>query len=644
MKHSSTYKCIYAAVLFIALLCNTRIYAQSARDTLSEVKVKGKMHKHITNNDKINVFSPGQRVQGIDSTTLQQYRLQSAANLLTQQVPVFVKTYGFNSLATFNIRGASPAQSQVLWNGIPIQNASLGITDISLLPLSLIDKVSMVYGSSSAMLGSGNVGGALLIENDIPHFDSARKYSLDINGGVGSFGQNQLSIKSTYSDDRWYISAKVFDQAADNDFTYKSNKNVEEKLSNAKLHGAGGLLNVAYKISDYSTIGFTAWYQQYDRQIPPALFESISLKAQMDNSLRLMLDWQRHKDRTKWYAKTAFIQDGIEFNDNAIGILSISHTQQYFQELGWEWQTLHHKFMIFSPLQFSSIDRPELQDTKQQTKVALASAYAFTTLHEKLNIAVNLRGESINDLSVALPGLNASYQILPCILLRANAQRTYRAPTLNELYFVPWGNTSLKPEQGWNYDAGYSLKVKLTEDITLIHDAAIFDRLIHDWIIWLGAPILTPHNIATVHSHGTETESKLQWQLAKWQLHLGLNSSYVLATTQSSYITGDGSIGKQIPYTPHYNGQLNVGFTFHGLYLNYNHTFTGYRYVTADESQYLSDYSTGNVQLMYNIHMHKHPIRFNIQCNNIWDQHYQVVAYRPMPGINWLAGLQLNLF
>jgi len=226
--------------------------------------------------------------------------------------------------------------------------------------------------------------------------------------------------------------------------------------------------------------------------------------------------------------------------------------------------------------------------------------------------------------------------------VRANAQRTYREPTLNELYYNPGGNSSLKPEQGWGEDAGYTVKAKLN-NFTVYHDLSVFNRDIHDWIIWLGGAIWTPHNIDEVHSRGVETENRITYTIGNWQLHLGVNTSYVLSTTVASYIQNDGSIGKQIPYTPRYNGQLNVGCSYKRVSFNYNHTYTGYRFTTTDESEYLLPYQTGNVQLMYNTSLKGHALQFTGQCNNIWNEQYQVVAFRPMPGINWLAGFKLAI-
>ena len=60
-------------------------------DTLKQVEVKTKRIDSRSNDARIEDYSPGQKVISIDSITLEQYQFQDMANLLTQQVPVFVK-------------------------------------------------------------------------------------------------------------------------------------------------------------------------------------------------------------------------------------------------------------------------------------------------------------------------------------------------------------------------------------------------------------------------------------------------------------------------------------------------------------------------------------------------------------------------
>lgn len=629
------------AVLFVCLA--TDVYAQKITDSLKEVKVRAQ-RKPTSNDARINLFSPGQKITSIDSITLQQYQYQSIANLLSQQVPVFVRSYGFNNLATLNFRGSSAAQSQVLWNGVPIQNAALGMADVSLLPVLLIDKVSVVYGGSAALWGSGNVGGALCLENNPPVFHNKPAKSLSLSAGGGSYGQYLGGANAGFSNKRWSIAAKAFMQNATNNFSYTDANGIRKPMSNATLNGMGGVLQTAYKVNEKNTLTFDAWYQQYERRIPPALFEAASAKRQQDRSLRMLLGWNRHTEKNTWYAKASLTRDFMDYRDTMSAVHSRNVTWQYFQDIGFRRKVSgNSNLMIFMPVQLSWIDIQTTQANHTQSRLALAAAYNVHWFADRLNLAINARGEHINGNNIFLPGANASYALTHWLSLKGNVQRTYRYPTLNELYYVPGGNSSLKPEQGWSEDAGYAVKLKVTPSLTLQHDVSVFNRVIDDWIIWFGGSIWTPHNIATVHSRGVETENNLQWQMRRVKWHLGFNTAYVRATTQASYMPYDGSIGKQIPYSPLYNGQANVGFIVRGIYFNYNHTYTGYRYITIDESSWLLPYNTGNIQLSYDLSLNRVPCRFSLRCNNVWDHDYQVVGFRPMPGINWQADIRITL-
>lgn len=617
-------------------LCAGGASAQHRQDTLKEIKVRGR--HWLSADDRLQVFSPGQKVKTIDSATLQRYQQNNMAALLAQQTSVFVKSYGFNALATLSFRGASAAQSQVYWNGVPIQNAALGIADVSTLPVSFMSRVNIVYGGSAALWGSGNVGGALLLETEEPVFDTQRK-AIAVTGGAGSFGQYAGGLRGSIASSRWYASANVQAQTATNSFDYTIQAGATAQMPNGRLQSAAALLHSAYKINDSQRISLSVWYQQYVRQIPPALFEQWSGKEQTDGSLRTLADWRKKSGVNLWYIKSSVIRDEVRYTDEAVLLHSANTVWQYYGEAGWKRQMgKHGQALLFAPVQLSWLTGAA---QRQQQKVALAGAYQASLLHARLNMALNLRAEAINDQRVALPGLSAAYTVVEWLQVRGNVQRSYRAPTLNELYYEPGGNEALLPEQGWSRDAGYTVKGAVGR-LSLYHDLSVFDRNIRDWIVWLGGAVWTPHNIAEVHSRGVETENTLSYTAGKVRLHLGVNTAYCRSTTAQSYLPLDGSVGKQIPYAPRYNGMANVGATYKKTTINYNHTYTGYRFTTSDESAYLPPYNTGNIQVMHTIARGGYTCQLMAQCNNIWSQRYQIAAARPMPGINWLVGLQMS--
>lgn len=628
---------LLGAVIFFS----ADIIAQNPADTLSEVNVKGKKNQQSSRDIRIKDFTSGQKITTFDSVVLQQYKMQNVSQLLAQQTPVFIRSYGFNGLATLNFRGSSAAQSQVYWNGVPVSNAALGIADISLLPVSFINRMNIVYGGSAALLGSGNVGGALMMETEFPAFDSINKIHYEAGLGMGSYNQYQGTAKLVLSMKKWLVSADIMAQTAKNGFTYSDNNHTEKKNEHAELKGLSVMTQAGYKLNDKHIFRVIGWYQKYDRNIPAALFENYSAKNRIDASLKIFSSWENRTENTHRYLHASFIADEMKYNDSAVKLSAANNTHQYYVEAGWK-QTLsaRHKLLFFVPVHFSQM-KPDTS-TVTQSKYALASAYNYVDLPQKLNVSINARGELINAVSVFLPGINASYQLSDRIKLRANIQKTYRMPSLNELYFEPGGNKNLKPEQGWAEDAGYTMTLQSASRFSVQHDLAVYHRFIKDWIVWYGGAIWTPHNIAQVRSTGLELEYLFKYSLREWNIHLGFKGNYTKAVTVESYVTGDGSIGKQIPYTPKATGLVNAGFSYKSYYFNYNHVYTGYRYFNTDETGLLNAYHMANTQMSKEFLFKKYSLQTSLLLNNIFAEKYTVVASRPMPGRNLSLSLTLR--
>lgn len=643
-RYRHTYILLVGLVLLLHLLAPTSLYAQSKDFRLLGITVL-KKRVPTTNDERLKDFSTGMQLRTIDSALLQQYRLQNLAQLLAQQAPVFIKSYGINSTATLSFRGSSAAQNQVFWNGVPINNAALGVADVSLLGVQQFDAIHILYGSSAALLGSGNVGAALLLENRWEMPDSAQTQTMNCSSEIGSFGQYKIALAEHWANRRCLFDAKLMGQTAQNNFTYIDQNGHNTHMTNAALKSYSGIINFARVLDARTKLTFSTWYQHYNRDIPPALFESVSMKTQVDASFKIFVGLDRTINKTQLlYTKSAFMFDEMRYDDAALGLQTMNHTQQLYQELGWKIRLPHRQqFLVFVPINIAWTKPNEDTQYRFQNKIALASAYAWTNRSERMNLSGSARIESINQHTVAMYGANIAYRLGNLLTLRANMQRTYRAPTLNEWYYQPGGNPSLKPEIGWSQDVGYVFNWPLRKHILFKQELSVFGRVMNDWIIWLGGSIWTPHNIAQVFSRGIETYNTLSVQQGKCTWHLGAHSSFVLATTQKSYSVLDGSIGKQIPYTPRYNGQASIGCAWGSFYANYNHAYTGYRFVTTDESQFLRPYHTGNLFLQYGLSLHQLRLKISVQCNNIWNTSYQIMNARPMPLRHYALGLQVLL-
>lgn len=664
---------IFTGLFCVVLLLGCAVYtpAQQWQDTLSGVDVKGLRHDTAT--DQRSNFSAGQQVVKINPLYKELYGIQSLGALLAQQSSVFVKSYGINSMATFSVRGASAAQSAVLWNGIPLLNPALGVADISLLRTGLFGQVQLQYGSAAALYGSGNVGGALVLGDETVLFRPQRHFSATVS--YGSFGRFDGGGQVQFGSRKLQVFLKGFYQKAANDFPYQDRTGQRQRLANARLEAAGGMAGLDYKLNHKPESGSSGklyirlWWQQYNREIPPALFETYAEQRQQDNSLRSILGWEQKTLRSVLYAKTSYSREYLHYSDPVTGTDTRNTVHQYYQEAGWRYSLSAarpdmHRLLLYVPVQFAVA--PGVGSEARQFRPALVAAYHYAGPGGRLEANTALRQEWLNgDVLPLLPGAGASYNLVNYPnsqqrmglrwQLMANVQRTYRVPTLNELYYFPGGNPDLKPEQGWSQDGGYGLYLdgkavsRANEPespaFRLSHQFSFFNRNIRDWIYWLGGTIWTPHNIARVHSRGVETNNSFSCRLGRdFVLHAGINYTYVLSTSEASYLPGDGSTGKQIPYTPRYTIQGNAGFRWkEHIFFNYNQTYSGYRFITVDESQYLEPYATGNLQLAYHFNCKDMAFSLTGQVQNVFDVRYEVVGSRPMPGRNFLLQLSAGL-
>lgn len=611
------------------LLLPGYLLAQPVQDSLKEVEVKSR--KRISSSEQILQQNTGS-VQRFDSTQLTTYQGRSVAALISEQSPVFIKSYGYNSLSTLSFRGASAAQSLVLWQGVPVNNPALGVADLSLLPVFFSDEISIAYGGSSALLGSGNVGGALLLDHAPPNFSRSKKPGVYLS--AGSFGQRTAGMSADLPAGRekdGRFSIKALGQIADNDFSYRDESGVEQRMDNARQRSGQVMAGLARRLPK-GTLTLRAWGQYGLREIPPALFESQSLKQQTDKALRLAAGWQHQNNQLK----LAYIAEGLDYADAAIGLVSHVLTHRLFLSDTWQRQFKAHELTLMLPLQLDWLDGA----AQTQSQIALAGSYQYRYRRWRFN--AQARGGWYNDRFALTPGLGISWQPLPWLSGYVSLQRSFRQPTLNELYYQPGGNPQLKPEEGWSGEGGYQIDYQKS-GFRLRHEGALFARAIKNWIIWYGGAIWTPHNIAEVYSRGLETHTSLTKSWHRWEAMLFAQTAYVLSTTEKSHNPLDNSIGKQLPYVPRYNYRLGFRLGWQQWLLTAQGSFTGYRFVTSDESQFLEPYAVSGAQLAYRFAVNKQAVRLQVGCQNLLDAAYEVVAYRPMPGRVWQFSLYLSL-
>lgn len=625
--------------LSIAFIITTLYSTAQEIDTLSTTEVSGRKHTIPT-------------TKHLDPTLLQLQPLKSIDHLLSQNSGVYIRSYGFNNMSTLSIRGSSAAQNATIWNGIPINNSANGISDLSLLQNNLFDNITLLQGGDNQTISSAKIGGILVLKDFEPRYSSNKTYSQDLMLNIGSFDLYQGAFKARANINRWQLNANLSFKQVKNNFKYINDQVQQQYMTNAQMQHKAGIVNVVYHIDTVRRhyIKLNTWLQEDDRAIPRALFESHSQKYQQEKNHRWAFNYFNDIENGNIEMIIGYTDNNSIYNDTAINLYQQYNLQQWVGHLKWNSRIKQdnigeQQWGINSGFTSDQITISQQNTTPQLQQWHNNAYYKYSILSQKLGVQLNLNQSYINQSwAPLLPSINANWNIgnsskLGYHYLFTHVRKSYRYPTLNELYFFPGGNINLKPEQGWSYDAGYEWKF-YQQNATFSTNITGFYKKIDDWIYWLGGAIWTPHNIAQVISKGVEISSQYTKIHNNWKYNIQGHYTFTHATTQYSHIPNDKSIGKQIPYVPYHiiNGMLQIKFkNFTALYA---HNYTGERYITNDASSSLPYYHIGNVNISYTMLQPKIKWMITASIYNIWNATYTVINARPMPGRNFEVSLR----
>lgn len=594
--------------------------------------------------------------QHISGETKLWYQHNSLQQLLQLHSNVFVKNYGASNLSTISIRGSSAAQTSVLWNGININNAMTGITDFSLLPVSLFDNMHIQYGSQ---IDNTSLSGGIVLSNKTIPFTK----NIQVKLAVGYESINMSNIAGSILTSSKHVSnifkVNYLQGNAKYPF-YNNNKEIQDTLSHALQKQLGLMNDVSFKFCNFQKLSLHTWIQHTDREIAPATFENLSAKKENINAFRNVLSWDiEHIRNVSVYTKIGYISEQYHYEDSLLfltsdaNLISIPFSTEIKIKPNYK-----HTGSIKVNANHAQISN---QQNASLNKAGIVAYYKIDNIFKRFNIRALTQYEVSDVFNVPLAGsLTAEYKINSLLQLYGSISSTYRMPTLNELYYLPGGNVNLKPEIGKNSEAGFMLK-KITRQFSLQFDQSFYNRQVSNWIVWYGNAILSPHNIQQVHSRGLETilhaDVKLKKQHPindeyeirviqtknyKQEPTLSLNAlyAYTLSTTEESTIPNDYSIGKQIPYVPRYQLKINPGYSNAHWDLQYIYTYTGYRFVTTDESMWLKPYNTSNIYFAYKLPTQKTgTVVANFKFNNIFNTQYEGIVGRVMPLRNYSLGI-----
>ncbi len=584
-------------------------------------------------------FASGNKNAGFDSVAALTFQTQSIAALLASQSQLYVKSYG-PALASVSFRGSGAAHTAVLWQGFNLQSPMNGQVDFSLLQSDMNESVTVRYGGNGALFGSGAVGGVVQLQSGA-HYDSGLHGSAGVQ--AGSFGALRYQASLTYGTRNWFTRFKYFDVQSDNDFSFTNTSlpgKPIEKQTNAAVAQTGFLNEHYFKLSPRQHLNINFWYQYANRQIPPVMSVPQSGAAQVDESYRSTAEWKYLGNKVTWMARTAWFREVIDYTDPVTLVAGYNLCNSSISEVESRMQiSNNHSVNIGLNHTYAHAFSDGYGGWVSQQRTALFASYKWVNTAKTLSATVSGRQEVADAVVVPfIPSLGAEWKPNKTWKVYGNISRSYRLPTLNERFWVSaQTQPTVKPESGWGEELGTSATAGKNK-FTITGGLTAFNRLVQNWIVWQPAGSgWAPQNIKEVWSRGLEGDGGVLYKLSKVAVSYKIQANYILSTNKASAIPNDASVDCQLIYVPRLTHQHQFMVRFTTFHVGYLHAYTGMRYTTSDNKQWLNDYALGTLVADKVFKYKQTSFTLTAQLNNCWDITYQAIADRPMPGRNFLV-------
>ncbi len=632
-------------IIFIIFILQNVLIAFS-QSNLSDTTFKLKEVVIIDN--RLENFTTGNKIQKIAPSVIQDFYNENLADLLTQNSQLFIKSYGLGSMATTSFRGAGASHTAILWNGFNLKSPMNGQVDLALVPVAFIDNIQLQYGGSGALFGSGAVGGTIHL-NNISEFNKGTGFEL--SKSYGSFENHRQALNFQISKKKFISSVKVFHHLAKNDFTFINTAQYgspEDTLENAELLQYGILQENHLKINSKQQVGVRLWYQFIDRQIPPSMTEGSNSSSQKDEFYRVTAEWQRTGDIVSLFARTGFFDNQIIYNNPEISLKALSISKTSITEFESNINiSQNHLLNIGLNNTYEQAVADNYRIAPDQNRTSIFASYKLHNNKYNWKSLCSIRQELIDgNATPFIPSLGFDGTVIKGLSVKGNISKNYRVPTFNDLFWGESGykgNLDLKPESGWSQEMGLTYKNRFKNHETKLNVTG-FNSNINNLIIWLPSDNDTwsPENVKSVWSRGLESSLTTNLQLNKTQFQFNVMYNYVLSTNKKTGPGNEQTLEKQLIYVPVHNALCNLTIVYKGFYIRYNHTYTGKRFTTTDNADFLDDYFLGNLFFKKTITLGSIKFNLNAQINNVWNKDYQVMEFRAMPLRYFEVGISLK--
>jgi outer membrane cobalamin receptor len=598
---------------FFVLFCQ---FALAQNDIIHRLK------EVVVSDTNLKNFSISKSVFTISDSIIKKNQ-PSLTSLLNYNSTIYFKENGLGMVSSPSFRGTTAQQTAVVWNGININSQLLGQTDFNTISVRDFNSITVRSGGGSSIYGSGAIGGSIHLNTDL-HFKN--EISNDLFFNYGSFNTFGLNNKISISDAKTSLNFSISRNQSRNDYPYldTDSKNENGQFENTSLNVGFG-----YQLNSRNILKLYSQYYDSERNFSGTLY-SKSYSKYKDLNTRNLIVWNFKNTKFDSSLKLAHLTEQYKYFQN--------YNSDFFEtskvetalgnyNLGY---FLTSKIKVNSIIEYLAIKGfgKNIGDNLRFSK--MASVFFSHQISEKVQYDFSFRKEYTSTFeSPFLFTFGIESKLASFYRTKFNVSKNFRVPTFNDLFWISGGNQNLKPET--------SLQAEFTNEITFkklkINLNAYYNRM-ENMIRWVPTyGNWSPENVTNVMSYGLESTIGFSQKINKH--FFNLNTSYAYTVSENA------ETKKQLTFVPYHKFTSNFEYNFKKFDFNYQHLYTGYVFTLSDNQDFLKGYQVANVGFDYDFgKIDTYKIGF--QTLNIWNENYQSVPSRQMPGRNYTLFLNFK--
>jgi len=490
----------------------------------------------------------------IDRAEIESFRALDITEILSGTAGVDIKDYGIpGTVTSMTLRGVPSNGTLILINGQPLNMMTTGMADLSVIDINTVERIEIVKGPVSSIYGANTLGGVvnfittkeytepeikMMVSPFTTTFDKLlqNKYiSLAAGVPLGRFQTNLSGIYLSSTGRRSNSDLIKYDLQGTIKYHTPRIAAQANVFYDKKDYGLPGPLPRIDSLHPLPFFGDSTATSLYDREDDVTLLSNASIT--WDVSEKIYWEQKVFGDRRKsiFHTRYAGWMNDTIVEDHTYHTFSAGYSSMFLTKF---------PYLEVSIGMDARVDSLHTETISEQTGDTTwnASTYTFgawcqakTNFNDVISFTPSIRIDHNRNFGTFLSaGIGLVSVLQANLVLKTSAGRTFRAPSLNDLYWPLSGNRDLTPEYGWVYE----MRIEASPMQWMSGAVSLFMRDILERIAWMPdtGGLWKPQNINELSITGVDINMNGQINA---NIDLSVQGTYLSATQRNDEIIYD---------------------------------------------------------------------------------------------------------